>query len=144
MNTIIFGLVKSFCVLCRFASHDLTVVMKWMRWEYVDISEQFCALAYLYLHIYSHICIRRLSKSMFISILYYLCSQAHLSYLNISPYQLYMINTFCVYHGTNRHQLQTRNICYSCQVISSTLKYPLTEFMTTPCRFWWWAAIDHS
>ena len=99
---------------------------------------------YFYFHIYRHICIRKSSKSTFISILYYLYSQPHLSNLYISHYQLYIIHIFCAYHGMNRHQLQTRNICYSCQLISSTLKYPLTEFMTTPCRFWWWAAVDHS
>ena len=55
MNTIIFGLVKSFCVLCRFASHDLTVVMKWIRGEYVDISEQFCALVFICIFLSSYL-----------------------------------------------------------------------------------------
>ena len=119
-----------------------------MRWEYVDITKQLCALVsicislYIYIHIHAYVNFPYSCQCLYI---FFVSTVISIIYL-YKAYQLCMIHIYfhILWYQSASMFYTIKIIRCSCQLISSTLRYPSTEFMTTSFRFWWWAANGHS
>ena len=127
-------------------SHDLFVIMKEWDENMLTLRNSFVHLylfVYLSIYIYIHAYVNFPYSCQ--CLYFFISTVISIIYL-YKAYQLCMIHIYfhILWYQSASMFYTIKIIRCSCQLISSTLRYPSTEFMTTSFRFWRWAAIGHS